>query len=133
MREGNYPNNSQYIYVDVNSDVDAGITNPVLLPFGFEGIVKYADVVDSSFARQASWVSGSNYEFRDAASISVDAGAAGVYSTGSIFILSGNAAVSGIAGAATASVDFPRPVTRVNATDGNLASDCSNRGVYSLC
>ena len=40
---GNYQNVSDYVYIEVNSDVDAALTNPSLLPFGFEGLVKYKD------------------------------------------------------------------------------------------
>ena len=34
---GSYPNNSKFIRVEMNSDVDAGVTNAALLPFGFYG------------------------------------------------------------------------------------------------
>ncbi len=34
---GNYSNNSKYFYIEMNSDVEAGATNPELLPFGFLG------------------------------------------------------------------------------------------------
>ena len=108
IREGNYRNNSEYIYVDVNSDVDAGITNPTLLPFGFEGIVKYADLVRVGAAgRNVSWLLGTNTE----------ADAIDRATTASIFIVSGSSTSD-----VTASVDFPRPTFRLNATDGNLAN-----------
>tara|TARA_A100001391_G_C5081678_1_gene280129 strand:+ start:2960 stop:5977 length:3018 start_codon:yes stop_codon:yes gene_type:complete len=34
---GNYDNLSNYVYVDIVSDVNAGTTDPLLLPFGFYG------------------------------------------------------------------------------------------------
>ena len=107
IQKGNYRNNSQYIYVDMNSDVDAGNTNPSLLPFGFQGIVKYADVVSSTGVNRVSWLSGSN----------TTTDAINTATTDSIFIVSGSSTT-----ACTASVDFPRPTLRLNASDGNLSN-----------
>jgi len=105
VRKGNYPNNSQYLYIDVNSDVDAGVTNPSLLPFGFEGIVKYKDISASTGAgRRVSWLSGS---FTDVP--------AGIYTTSGVFIVSGSSVA-----AVTSSVTFPEPVLRISASAGNL-------------
>ena len=98
---GNYRNNSQYVYVEVASDVDAGLINPALIPFGFEGIVKYQNESFSSVAtRQANWISGSNTD------------ALSNYTTGAPFIVSGSAV--------TASVAYPAPILRVSASDGSL-------------
>jgi len=105
VRKGNYPNNSQYLYIDVNSDVDAGVTNPSLLPFGFEGIVKYKDLSSQTGAdRSVSWLSGS---FTDVP--------AGTYTTSGVFIVSGSSATD-----VTSSVTFPEPVLRISASAGNL-------------
>jgi hypothetical protein len=42
---GDYPNNSNFIYVEMNDDVEAGSTaSPTLLPFGYYGPPKPADV-----------------------------------------------------------------------------------------
>lgn len=38
---GNHPNASRYIRVEMNPDVDAGATNPILLPFGVLGPVRF--------------------------------------------------------------------------------------------
>jgi phage tail sheath protein FI len=38
---GNYPNMSKFIRMEMNPDVDAATTNPVLLPFGFYGPVRH--------------------------------------------------------------------------------------------
>lgn len=38
---GNYDNNSRYCRVEMNADVDAGATNPELLPFGYLGPVRF--------------------------------------------------------------------------------------------
>lgn len=36
--KGNYPNASNYVYVEMDPDVDAGNVDPTLLPMGFRGI-----------------------------------------------------------------------------------------------
>lgn len=50
---GNYLNNSKYVYVEMNPDVDAGATNPVLLPFGVLGPVRFAGFTAISGASAA--------------------------------------------------------------------------------
>jgi len=40
---GEYPNQSNYVYVEMNSDVEAGATDPTLLPFGYFGPPKYTN------------------------------------------------------------------------------------------
>jgi len=64
VQKGDWPNNSRYIRIDLNSDVDAGLTSADLLPFGFEGIVKYKDDLSITGATVAStWLTGStNYD-----------------------------------------------------------------------
>ena len=47
-RYGDYENNSKYVYVELNDDVEAGATNPALVPFGFYLPPKYADVIVTS-------------------------------------------------------------------------------------
>lgn len=41
---GDYENQSKYVYVELNDDVEAGATNPALVPFGFYLPPKYATV-----------------------------------------------------------------------------------------
>jgi len=41
---GEYNNQSKYIYVQTNADVDAGATDPELLPFGYFGPPKFKDL-----------------------------------------------------------------------------------------
>ena len=40
---GQYDNNSRYVRVDMNTDVDNGVTDAKFLPFGNLGVVKYKD------------------------------------------------------------------------------------------
>ena len=118
-QRGNYPNNSQYIYIDMNSDVDAGNINPSLLPFGFRGIVKYADlqaVTGSGVnSRTDSWLSGSQ-------ALPNANGGAQIYTSGSIFVVSGSSLAGNAAINITASVTFPEPIFRGTAAQGNLAN-----------
>ena len=45
LREyGEYPNLSKYVYVEMNADVEAGATDPLLLPFGYYGPPKLSDI-----------------------------------------------------------------------------------------
>ena len=41
---GEYPNQSKYIRIIMNTEVEDGATDPVLLPFGYFGPPKYSDV-----------------------------------------------------------------------------------------
>ena len=100
VQEGNYQNNSQYVYISMNSDVDAGVTAAALLPFGFQGIVKYEDEVNLSASITGNWVSGS---------LTIPSGY-----TSNAFVISGSSV--------SASVAYPRPTLRANATDGNLSN-----------
>jgi len=58
---GDWANVSKYIRVDINSDVDAGLTSADLLPFGFQGIVKYKDPTSPIVSADTSstWLTGS--------------------------------------------------------------------------
>jgi len=40
---GQYDNNSRYVRIDMNTDVDNGVTDAKFLPFGNLGVVKYKD------------------------------------------------------------------------------------------
>ncbi len=53
---GNYANASKYIYVDMATDVDGGVADPLLLPFGFYGPEKMKDfaVTEASTAAQTA-------------------------------------------------------------------------------
>ena len=41
---GDYANSSKYVYVELESDIEIGSANPLLLPFGYYGPPKYKDV-----------------------------------------------------------------------------------------
>ena len=45
---GEYDNNSKFVYVDMDSDVEAGGANPTLLPVGFFGPPRFTGITDLS-------------------------------------------------------------------------------------
>jgi len=59
---GDYPNNSKYVYVELQSDVEDGGANPLLLPFGYWGPPKYKTVnavtLSSLSAGAVYWANG---------------------------------------------------------------------------
>ncbi len=110
--EGDYDNRSDFIRIEMNADVAAGITDPQLLPFGFRGIVKYNDEdLLLTGATAGQWLSGSGVT-------GIPTGAhGGIISSGSLFAVSGAA---GLSLQYAANVIYPAPEFRINATDGNL-------------
>jgi hypothetical protein len=120
---GDYANVSKYIRVSVNEEIVGD--NASLLPFGFRGILKYAD--DSAVygsgngaeanTVQSNWLSGSAMALYGRPTTEANAtGPAGFLgassTTGSLFIVSGSTL--------TASVYYPAPEFRVSASAGNL-------------
>jgi hypothetical protein len=67
---GNYPNNSKFIRIEMNPDVDAGIVNPAYLPFGCQLPTRPTDFYIVSKA-----VSGSNLATSSATSVETGSGA----------------------------------------------------------
>ena len=51
---GEYNNESRYVYVQTNADVDAGATDPELLPFGYFGPPKFKDVAQLAQSEPAA-------------------------------------------------------------------------------
>ena len=110
----------------MNSDVDAGVSDAALLPFGFQGMIKYDDeeltalVADVkpggtiSYGAQGNWMSGS---------VSVlDSGANWYYGAGFAFVSSSAPGHSGSATPFGVKALYPAPELRVSASDGNLSN-----------
>ena len=124
---GSYDNNSKYIRVEMNTDVDAGFTDPDHVPFGFYGPPRF---------RGFQAMSGSTGSF--IADSTTDAGFsshtfAGMATTASLTASSGHGPVRafldtglGTYGAGsdwnfTGTFHFPKLALRKNAFDGNLS------------
>jgi len=52
---GEYDNRSSYVYVEMNSDVEAGATDPRLLPFGYFGPPTFAPIISGSGMNATEW------------------------------------------------------------------------------
>tara|TARA_Y100000592_G_scaffold73429_1_gene114352 strand:- start:2401 stop:5517 length:3117 start_codon:yes stop_codon:yes gene_type:complete len=55
---GNFPNQSSFFRVEIQTDVDAGATDPALLPFGFIGPPRYKTGTVASVGLKATTTSG---------------------------------------------------------------------------
>ena len=124
---GDYPNVSKYVRVSVNEEIVGD--NASLLPFGFRGLLKYDD--DSNITgstgidggapgadtTQSNWLSGSAISLTGRPDVTVGQWgiSANVYTTGSMFIVSGSML--------TASVFYPAPEFRISASAGNLSNN----------
>jgi hypothetical protein len=126
IQKGDWLNNSKYIRVAMNSDVDAGVTDAGLLPFGFQGMVKYDDeeltgaIGDlakggTANGHQGNWMSGSIAELTSAGEFYWGAGFAFVSSS----LGAGNPAASE---PFAVKALYPAPELRVSASDGNLSN-----------
>lgn len=96
---GQHPNQSRFIRVEVNSDVEEGITDPALLPWGFYGPPRYKKIDLSGI--HVGKMTGSTVHASSTDDGGVGLGAAeGTLATGSVF-LSGSASgiLSGAVGA----------------------------------
>ena len=124
IEEGDWPNNSAYIRLAMSSDVEAKQMEASRLPFGFQGIVKYNDeetAISPVFAA-ASSVDG-NWIVKSAlvgSAVSLFPDIKTTYATtGSTFIMATDSATQAL----TASVLYPAPELRVNASAGNLSNN----------
>ena len=121
VQKGDWANNSAYIRVAMDSNVDAGMANPSLLPFGYRGIVKYDDEeLTTGSAADGNWVTGSI----DAISYPDIIPATAQWTSGSVFaVLDPTAgAAFNASNAIGIKVLYPTPELRVSASDGNLSN-----------
>lgn len=118
---GDYPNQSKFVYVEMDSDVDAGATDPLFLPFGYFGPPKYKDVTIS--------VCGDKPQ--DAALVASDGyyttAGSGVTNTimGFRSIISASNTIGGLR-SITASLRYPDIRLRLSSSDGGTSDpdDC---------
>jgi|TARA_R110002074_G_scaffold301372_1_gene472780 hypothetical protein len=121
---GEYPNESKFVYVEMNEDVDAGASDPLLLPFGyfgpptFEAVVSGSGFTSTSANTTSKFVIGSG-SISSAPGVqwtSHGAEASGMFLTGGN--QSGTAAIIGL----TASLYFPVDRLRISASAGGLTN-----------
>ena len=121
---GDYDNNSKYIRIDMNADVEAGATDPVLLPFGYYGPPKFTDVLvrEWHLAKYEQYITGSFLQLGTASAIPGTGSAMNTENSSGI-LLGPRALISSSYGTdLTASVKFPSVRLRNKATD-NVISD----------
>jgi len=112
---GNYPNQSKFIRVEMDSDVDSAVTDARYLPFGFQGPLQYKDL--QLLSNQSL---GSLYDADATGSSAI---------SDNIHVLGGDAYLGrsfnnnliGHAGTGSAEVKltFPKPRLRFRADEGN--------------
>jgi len=105
---GDWPNVSNYIRVEMNSDVDVGATDAKYLPFGTRGIVKWADINNVPVSKRggANWVTSSRGQMPAAVT-----GSPGVFN-----LLSASANMD-------ADILYPAPAMRVSSSEGGLSNE----------
>jgi len=142
-RYGEYVNNSKFVYVEMNSDVEAGATDPLYLPFGYYGPPKWSDILNIG-ASDATRVSSSKDGLGTLGAGGLVSSTVwnnksvymSVYSmTGTVVSLAGNMGVgftgaplatgSSNIGQISASLIFPTDRLRSSASDGGM-SDPTN-------
>ena len=106
---GDYDNQSRYIRVEMNEDVDAGATEPNLLPFGFYGPPKMTNVVEFE-------TSGSSADL-DNRYVTLGTGLPGYTDTSGLDL----DISSSYGKAVTASLSFPSVRLKSSATDGGVS------------
>ncbi len=120
---GDYPNNSKYVYVEIDGDVEAGATDSTLVPFGYYGPPKPANVsnaVGSGIAQITSsfvlgcrqFVNGDRNGVTQNPSVLLS-GASGLGPGDSV-------ATDQNGNGLTGSLIFPSSSIRVSASDGGL-------------
>jgi hypothetical protein len=132
---GDYPNQSKFVYVEMNADIEAGATDPTFLPFGYFGPPKYSDL--SGAQGNGKYGGGLSAPI----SASYVRGGVQVYNTGynvgpgkgePMLVVSGGGGTGSItpadfaqsiyaAAAITASFNFPKDNLRLSASDGGLS------------
>lgn len=129
---GEYVNQSKFVYVDMNSDVEAGATDATLLPFGYFGPPRYRAAYNLSTTGAVSDVPNTDGFTGDSLSAFYVTGgaavvAAGGYSAGAantdLYLSGGIDFAGGVGeGLATGSLVFPVVRLRTSASEGGLSN-----------
>ena len=108
---GDYPNQSRYVRVEMNDDVDAGATDPVLLPFGYYGPPRFSDtatLTDESTGYGSAFITASG---------GPDGHSGGVFGPAAGTITGGGTIRTDLSGKFV----FPSVRLRTSASDGGLS------------
>jgi len=117
---GEYPNQSKFIYVEMNTDVEAGATDPTLLPFGYFAPPRFRSIYDVHNTGSVSVTPGKvNGDGSSMSSYFVTGGSGINSSNAQSLYLSGGVGLT-IGKTATGSFEFPVVRLRNSASDGGL-------------
>ena len=108
---GLYPNNSKFVYVQVNEQVDAGTTPETLLPAGYFGPPRFKDTGTITGSYDDSAIDNTMIYFP---------ASGGLLNSDSRAILSGGIRDITRDGSLSGTLKFPDTLLRVNASDGGL-------------
>jgi hypothetical protein len=118
---GDYDNQSKFVRVEVNPDIEAGALDPTLLPFGYFGPPKFRDLLSLGY-----YDTFNNTDLLDKTYVEAGATLPGASTTlgtagadSLIKIMSASVLIT--AANATASFFFPEDRLRAKATDGGLS------------
>jgi len=126
---GEYPNESKFVYVEMNEDVDAGASDPLLLPFGYFGPPGFTPVLSGSGLTSTTantttkFVIGSG-SISNVPSVAWDSGSSVANSNPGQFLTGGfgpDSALTTNTGL-TASLYFPVDRLRISASAGGLSN-----------
>ena len=136
---GEYDNQSKFVYVDMNADVEAGATDPTLLPFGYFAPPRFRAVYDlcstGSWNAQPKGPAGATPAANGTPQLSFVTGAEGIpwmaksSGTSTAWLASRSGYLSGGydvgrvngSGSCTGSLVFPSVRLRNSASDGGLS------------
>jgi hypothetical protein len=113
---GEYPNRSKFVYVEMNTDVEAGATPDELLPFGYYGPPQFKTVENITGSYLDTTIDGTFIYF---------GGATALVGANKNAILSGNYlndGTNGEAGHLSGTLIFPSARLRLSASDGGLTN-----------
>jgi len=125
---GDYDNNSKFVYVEMNADVDAGATDASLLPFGYFGPPRFRSVYDLTMT--GACASAPGYSKGDGLTLSrffvtggnaIVAHTASTVAGGVVYLSGGYGIGDGSVGSCTGSLEFPVVRLRNSASDGGLS------------
>ena len=116
---GEYPNNSKYVYAEMNDDVEAGATDALLLPFGYYGPAKFTDAGMQGETIKSGSESGLNDRAVIVNSAFLDYAKSGSATGTSVSVPQTGSSPAGTTNLAM-SFKFPYVRLRVSASDGGL-------------
>ena len=126
---GNFPNQSSFFRVEVQADVDAGVTDPALLPFGFIGPPRYkTGTVESAALKATTNADNGGLGFTLAPTIAPTDVVANFVRTNTWKAFPGHAGaekniLAGLPANATASLVYPTLPLRISSSAEGLSED----------